>query len=215
MSIEPTVLQKPAQEITSNAPKQHPLKPSEIMALKICSALGALGFTAFMVNSWQMELAAYNADQASQSQAKTAQPAPAASTTSPEMTVVSTSTTTQETATETPTEPVLMTSEPSITDQKVLAQLSQKLYEKIDTNWKQSPTFSKSLVYQVQVAKDGDIAEYESLNPMASEYEKETPLPLLTNTQQTEANSASPLAKFLVVMTPSGVLEVSPWTAEQ
>jgi hypothetical protein len=208
MSIEPTVLEQPAQEISSNAPKQHTLKPSEIMALKICSALGALGFTAFMVNSWQMELAAYHADQASQSQTKTAQPAPAASTAPTEMTVTSAPPTTQET-------PAEMTTESNITDQKVLAQLSQNLYEKIDTNWKQSPTFSKSLVYQVKVAKDGDIAEYESLNLVASEYVKETPLPLLTDAQAPETISPSSLAKFLVVMTPNGGLEVSPWTAEQ
>ena len=98
-----------------------------------------------------------------------------------------------------------------ITDRAKLQELSLKLYDRINQGWQASPTFTQNLVYRVTASLDGAIANFEPLNQPAKDFTKETPLPNLQKSSQTESNSgAVPTAKLTVVFTPSGVLEVNP-----
>lgn len=98
-----------------------------------------------------------------------------------------------------------------ITDSNQLAELRQKLYEQIDTAWQTWPTFSRNLVYQVSVNPDGEITSYISLNKFGEDYLQEIPLAQLSTVQ----NSSKPLGQFIVIFTPSGELEVTPWQVGQ
>jgi len=101
---------------------------------------------------------------------------------------------------------------PEITDPTQISELNWKLYDLIDQNWQQFPTFTEDLIYLVKVDSSGDILSYQPSNQAASDYLQETPFPDLVDT----ANPASPtdsqasLASFQVVLTPTGELEVTP-----
>jgi hypothetical protein len=111
-----------------------------------------------------------------------------------------------------------------ITDSAAIEDLTGKLYDQIDRNWKEKPAFERELVYRVNVAPDGSIANYEPINQPGSDYEQDTPLPTLlksssapTQKNPAENNSATQasLAPFKVVFKPNGVLQVSPWRGYQ
>lgn len=99
-----------------------------------------------------------------------------------------------------------------IKDTAVIQNLNQQLYDKVDQAWQAMPTFSQDLVYQVVVQEDGDIVEYDPLNPAAANFLKDVPIDELSDEQA--ATPLEAVAKFLVVMTPNGKLEVSPWTGK-
>ncbi len=99
-----------------------------------------------------------------------------------------------------------------ITDAAVIKTLNEQLYDKVDQAWQAMPTFSQDLVYQVVVQEDGDIVEYDPLNPAAVNFIKDVPIDELSNEQA--ATPSESVAKFLVVMTPNGKLEVSPWAGK-
>ena len=50
------------------------------------------------------------------------------------------------------------------------------------------------------------------MNEPAKKYAEQTPLPKLLNTAKSEITEQKSVALFRVVMTPTGVLEVSPWS---
>jgi hypothetical protein len=105
---------------------------------------------------------------------------------------------------------------PEITDSAELKDLNEKLSQQLRENWKNSPTFPKSLVYRVAVTKDGTIADYEPRNQPAWDYVQQTPLETLLKPEAVvksgsgESVAQEPLAQFQVVFKRSGVLEVSP-----
>ncbi|MBW4486979.1 MAG: DUF4335 domain-containing protein [Trichocoleus desertorum ATA4-8-CV12] len=106
-----------------------------------------------------------------------------------------------------------------ITDSSAIEDLTGRLYDQIDRNWKEKPDFERELVYRVNVAPDGSIANYEPMNQPGSDYVEDTPLPTLLKSdaapaQNNSANQAS-LAPFRVVFKPNGVLQVSPWRGYQ
>ncbi|HEY9750139.1 MAG TPA: TonB C-terminal domain-containing protein, partial [Allocoleopsis sp.] len=103
-----------------------------------------------------------------------------------------------------------------ITDSAAIEELTGKLYDQIDKNWKEEPEFENELVYRVNLAPDGSIANYEPVNQPGSDYVQDTPLPALTksNTASSPGNPTS-LAPFKVVFKPNGVLQVSPWRGYQ
>ena len=103
-------------------------------------------------------------------------------------------------------------STPEITDTAVIQNLNQQLYDKVDQAWQAMPTFSQDLVYQVVVQEDGDIVEYDPLNPAAANFLKDVPIDELSD--EKAATPSESVAKFLVVMTPNGKLEVSPWAGK-
>jgi hypothetical protein len=101
---------------------------------------------------------------------------------------------------------------PEITDAAQLKDLQQKLYDQIDQNWKEPPTFEQELVFRVRVKQDGSIFDYKPDSQTATDYVQETPLPKLG---KPSADGDSPpqesLALFKAVFKPNGVLELSPW----
>jgi hypothetical protein len=100
-----------------------------------------------------------------------------------------------------------------ITDPALLADLQEKLRNEIDKTWRTHPTFDRDLTFSVSITKDGVIADFTPLNQPASDYVGETPLPSLR--QPPAPDTQEPLAKYRVVFTPGGVLQVSPWTGYQ
>lgn len=174
------------------------LSPVESVLLKSLSLVGVLAFTGLMAGRWHHLLV--QAASAETEVAETVAPEPeeviVASTSSAPVTPVVAAKTLE-------VEPVAMM------DEATVRELRSELYEQIDSRWQTAPTFSESLVYQVDVNEEGAIANYTPLNTLASNYLSETPLETLR--QAKEPSSSAP---FLVVMAPSGVLEVSPWTGK-
>ncbi|MDE5081758.1 MAG: hypothetical protein O4859_10875 [Trichodesmium sp. St18_bin1] len=187
--------------------------------LKIISVILLTLFTGFYVNSWQRSLAEY----AQKQQAETS--------------VSSSTTTIRETSKVDDTQPVSTINRASeetvpvvtevtmtvaetptgakITDANTLEKLTSVLYNLIDTNWRQYPTFSENLVYRVTMNSSENVAEYQHINKAASKYIKETPLAKLANLSTTAPEGASKsTAEFLVILTPDGVLQVDQWVAE-
>ncbi len=101
---------------------------------------------------------------------------------------------------------------PQIKEPAELSSLKQQLYKQIQSNWKQTATYTGKLVYRVAITKNGALADYEPDNQSAFDYVKETPLPeLLKSGNPTGAVPQEPLAQFKVVFKPGGVLEVGRW----
>lgn len=106
-----------------------------------------------------------------------------------------------------------------ITNTEQLALLNQKLHSQIEQIWQASRRkFDQALEYRISVREDGAIANYEALNPAASDYLQQTPLQQLLvsptpNTTSTQARGSTQelIGQFRVVFTPQGILEVSPW----
>lgn len=102
-----------------------------------------------------------------------------------------------------------------ITDPQKVKDLNQKLYSTVRQNWGGRPSFERELRYRVAINKDGAISDYEPLNQIAVDYQKETPLPKMLQavygSNVVAPNTKEPLAHFQVVFRPSGKLEVLPW----
>ncbi|MDJ1177983.1 hypothetical protein PJF56_03800 [Roseofilum sp. BLCC_M91] len=178
------------------------LSPVESVLLKSLSLVGVVIFTGLMAGRWHHLLV--QAASAETEVAETVAPEPeevivaSASPSAPAPVVM-----TETVEVEPEVEPVAMM------DEATVRQLRSELYEQLDSRWQTAPTFSESLVYQVEVNEEGAIAKYTPLNSLASHHLSETPLETLR--QAKEPSSSAP---FLVVMAPSGVLEVSPWTGK-
>lgn len=215
---------KPTNSVSSSAPEADETpKASNSLALQLICAVGVLGFSGYMFSSWHQTLAQHRLAQQAQAETavveETPAMAPAQTEAQPSVSQPAvTATTAPSTPEVAPTVPaaVPMVTEPAptpaITDPATLTTLGQQLYEQIDGNWKSYPTFTSNLAYQVQVQQDGAIAGYDSLNKSAQDFLGETPLPELTsNSTPLAENSTQPQAKFLVLLMPSGSLEISPW----
>lgn len=184
---------------------------SKSLALKLISVVGLTMFTGFYVNSWQRSLNNYYAEQKQKETqvASATLPITKAETTSVAMASVEKP---QDTAvvTEVNNAPEAVAIAPEITDTTTINNLKGKLYQEIDATWRQVPSFTENLVYKVEVTKEGAIAEYEHINKAALDYIQETPLPNLSGSEQAEIGT-KPTAEFLVVLTPTGLLQVTPW----
>lgn len=206
---------------TTTDPSDTASETAKSLGLKIISIIGLTVFTGYYVNSWHRSLAEY----AQRQQAETS-----VSTFTSESTVTSlanttgtsevdtTQSTSEETAPVVTESTMIVAQAPAaakITDSNTLDKLTSVLYNQIDTNWKQFPTFSENLVYQVTMNSAGNITEYQHVNKAALNYIAEIPLEKLTNLSTTNVEDASKLtAQFLVVLTPLGVVQVNQWVAE-
>ena len=186
------------------------------LGLKILSVIGLTLFTGFYVNNWQRSLTEY-----AQQQAETTVASSTITETSEVDATQSISTMNRVSEETAPVVTEVTMKEPEtsavtkITDSNTLDKLTSLLYNQIDKSWKQYPTFSENLVYRVKMNSAGNIAAYQHVNKVASEYIAETPLPILTNSSTTDVEDAStPTAEFLVILTPTGVLQVNQWVAE-
>ncbi|MCT7962669.1 hypothetical protein NG791_18525 [Laspinema sp. D1] len=214
---------KATNSVSSSPGADEAPKASNSLALQLICAVGVLRFSGYMFSTWHQTLAQHSLAQQAQAETPVVEEAPAMapveaqvqpSVTQPAMTAT-TAAITPEVAPSVPAAVPMVTEPaptPAITDPATLTTLSQKLYEQIDGSWKSYPTFTSNLVYQVQVQRDGAIAGYDSLNKPAQDYLGETPLPELTSANPALAESSTqPQAKFLVLLMPSGTLEISPW----
>jgi len=102
---------------------------------------------------------------------------------------------------------------PKIYEVGKLEELNQKLYEQINQSWQTTPIWYEDLEYLVKVDSDGAIASYEPMNQSAKDYVLETPLPRLFDSSKNKSVSEKQkqLGLFRVILTSTGVLEVSPW----
>ncbi|ERT04793.1 hypothetical protein M595_5263 [Lyngbya aestuarii BL J] len=202
-------------EMTSNA-KNSQESP---LILKSITAVGVAVFSGFMFMNWQHTLSetkvAKEAEKVVATQANTTsstapvqiEPVAINSTATVSQTPVETTVTNQSVSSSAETS--FVEAEAEITDPNLIASLNQKLYNEVDQAWQQTPTFSDNLVYQVQVQENGEIADYSPLNAAASDYLTEVPIDELYNKKA--AMLSEKVAKFLVVLTPSGNLQVNPW----
>lgn len=227
--------------------KEFDQKFSRSKGLQLFSGVGLAVFTAFMAVSWQKALSQVKTADASLAAVSAPAPENTTTASSPVETVESSASSTpvaetpmvhesaamtEETSseaiatttpvTETPMseestpEPTMM-AVAEITDPATLQDLKAKLYNQIDQNWTQLPTFSNHLVYRVAVKSNGAIATYEAVNPAANDYLSEIPLKMLSDSHLSDRadNSQESVAKFLVMFTPGGLLEVSPWVSKE
>ncbi|MBO0351835.1 hypothetical protein J0895_22685 [Phormidium pseudopriestleyi FRX01] len=217
---------QPTNPVSSSVPgADETPEASNSSPLQLICAVGilVLGFSGYMFSTWHQTLAQHSLAQQAQAETPVVEETPAIApveaeaqplVTQPAMTAT-TAAIAPEVASTVPAAVPMVTEPaptPGITDPATLTTLGQKLYEQIDSSWKSSPTFSSNLVYQVQVQQDGAIAGYDSLNKSAQDYLGETPLPeLASNSAPLAENSTQPQAKFLVLLMPSGTLEISPW----
>lgn len=210
------------------------------LGLKIISVVGLTLFAGFYVNAWQRSLAEYAQQQEQEEETvvatSTTNTAPIVANTStsseptvaPSASVVSSAVGTTESvsavntvaATETAstetevtlTVPETQAAPKVITDSSTLEKLNSMLYNQIDQAWQQYPTFSENLAYRVTMDSAGMVAKYENINKAASDYVGETPLAKLTNSSTADANK--PTAEYLVLLTPSGTLQVNQWVTK-
>jgi hypothetical protein len=140
---------------------------------------------------------------------------PAAETTAEMPLVTEELSATSETPAETPAAvpmepaPAMEATVATITDAATIQALNSQVYNQIDQTWTQVPTFTQNLVYQVNVTESGAIASYEPITQSAKDYSNEIPLPSLIDSD----SNSDKMAKFVVLFTPGGLLEVSPWIA--
>ncbi|MGC9527845.1 MAG: hypothetical protein ACP5D7_20105 [Limnospira sp.] len=171
------------------------------LGIKLVSVVGLVAFAGFYFSSWQRSLSDHYAQQ--QEQETETLVAEAVTPDRP-----STAEMVRAMAVTAPATPA------QITDPTAIADLNARLYEQIDQNWRQYPTFTENLVYRVSVSETGAIAQYATVNPAAAEYLAETPIPELSDTADANIADTQPKAEFLVVMAPGGTLQVSPWVAD-
>jgi hypothetical protein len=99
-----------------------------------------------------------------------------------------------------------------IAEPTVTASLAQQL--KLDLQQsalkQKKTTYAENLNYRVAVTKNGEIADYEPINPLAFDFETETPLPRLAKFNAQAAISEDPLAQYDVIFQPDGKIQVTP-----
>ncbi|MBC6476058.1 MAG: hypothetical protein GDA48_27275 [Hormoscilla sp. GM102CHS1] len=184
---------------------------------QVMLGIAMLGFVGFMVNSWHRQLEAVQT--APETTAATASVVETKKT--PEKLKTSSAAALLSAAPKVPvvapapaeeiTEPEEITESAEITPEAI-AELNGKLYNKIDRAWRIIPTFNQSLVYRIEVNQNGEMASYESLNQVASDYIAETGIDTLTKSESFIADAQTePTVPFLAVLSAQGVLEVSPW----
>lgn len=189
---------------------------SKSLAIKLISVVGLTIVTGFYANSWERSLKNYYAEQEQQETQVASATPPVAQEVSQEqetlvaMAAVEETTTTVVETTEVKSAPEKVEIAPEITDKSTIDSLNGQLYQTIDTTWLQIPSFTENLVYKVKVTKEGAIAQYQHINKAALDYIQETPLPNLSGSAKEEIG-AMPTAEFLVVLAPTGVLQVTPW----
>ncbi|PZV12730.1 MAG: hypothetical protein DCF22_11735 [Leptolyngbya sp.] len=99
---------------------------------------------------------------------------------------------------------------PEITDTTTLDQLGKQLRGKIEQQWTTKSAMPQDLIYQVGVGKDGELLGYKPVNSAALDNAAKTPLLDLV-ARQGDRPTPDPLARFKVIFTSSGGLEVAPW----
>ncbi|MBC6476988.1 MAG: hypothetical protein GDA56_03510 [Hormoscilla sp. GM7CHS1pb] len=215
MNSSQEIANKIDREVEMNGASLSDEQTKQSAGPQVMLGIALLGFVGFMVNSWHRQLEAV-------------QTAP--ETTAATATVVETKKIPEKFKTSSaaallnaaPKVPVVapapaeeITESAEITPEAI-AKLNGLLYSQIDRAWRIIPTFNQSLVYRIEVNQKGEIASYESLNQVASDYIAETGIDTLKKSESFIADAqAEPTVPFLAVLSPQGVLEVSPWVDQE
>ena len=115
-----------------------------------------------------------------------------------------------------------LNSAPEITNWQQIRFLSRKVYQQINSAWKGEikPAdnlelkATQNLIYLVGVGENGAILTYQPVNQAARDYVHLTPIPDLVyrpRSQSEEPIDRTPLARFQVILTPAGSLEIRDW----
>lgn len=105
---------------------------------------------------------------------------------------------------------------PSLTDATTVTQSLDDLSDVLYDNFKDDPSFDRSLAYRLGVTAEGTLAQVEPLTGDARNLYGETPLPDLYDPAAAidvsdDRVRLSPLVEFRVVFKPNGVIEIAPW----
>lgn len=95
-----------------------------------------------------------------------------------------------------------------LTDTDRVKSLTKNVQDKVKLS--ANPTFKSNLTYRVAADEGGEIVDYDPLNQAAFDYEKETPLPVVTKYDAAAASGTKPLAQYTVVYRPDGKIEIKP-----
>jgi hypothetical protein len=106
--------------------------------------------------------------------------------------------------------PIAQSSGP-INDADKLKELQPKLYDQLDQAWKKPLSAKANVVYLVRVNGEGKIIDFAPSDSDAVNHRSETPLPQLGKEGGLDGNPSEAHARFKVVFTPGGQLEVNPW----
>ncbi|XGV95769.1 MAG: DUF4335 domain-containing protein [Leptolyngbya sp. BL-A-14] len=108
-----------------------------------------------------------------------------------------------------------LTSAPEITDPAQIQALQKQLSTQLDQAWKNRATVKQELTYRVGVVKDGALVGYKPVDPVALTNVNQTPLPTLLYIPANGSQpTTEPIAQYKVVFTPSGAVNVTPWSGE-
>lgn len=213
MNSSQEISHKIDQEVELDTAEMDAEETKSSLGPQVMLGIGLLGFVGFMVNSWHGQLSAL----------KTAPETPAATATVVEK-KVETEKTPEKFKTSSaaallnlaPSEPVIapgteITEAGEITPEE-MAELNWNLYNQIDGAWQIIPTFNQSLVYRIAVNQNGEVTDYEALNQVAADKIGETGIDTLKKSDSFVGDAGpESSAKFLAVLTPQGLLYVSPW----
>lgn len=102
---------------------------------------------------------------------------------------------------------------PAITDPAQINELNSLLYASVDRAWTNRDSVVQELVYRVSVSQTGEILGYKPVNAAAQSWnDQQNPLFNLLYIPTAENPIPNePIAQFKLVLTPRGVVQVSPW----
>lgn len=107
-----------------------------------------------------------------------------------------------------------LTAAPEITDRTLVQILLERLNWQLDRAQKSATNYQRELIYLVALDEGGQMVAYQPINQAAIDYVKQTPLPDLLNNFPSEndgENNQKPVARFQVIFTPNGEINIQPW----
>ncbi len=112
-------------------------------------------------------------------------------------------------------DPAPLLTAPVIADEATLTSLRQQLQTKLTAAWTVPNNITQDLSYQVTVGKDGAIVGYKPIDEVSRNNTNKVPLLdllyLPTTASQTNPEA---VARFKVVFTPDGKVDITPWSKE-
>ena len=207
MNSSQEIATKIDQEVEMNGASLSASETKPSAGPQVMLGIAMIGFVGFMFNSWHRQLSAVPTTPETTAATATVVEKKVETEKNPEKFKTSSAAALLNVV---PSEPVVAPAAEITTE--AIAELTGMLYSKIDGVWRIIPTFDRSLVYRIEVKENGEIASYKSLNQAASDYIAETGIDTLTTSSSFVADSETEsTVAFLAVLSPQGLLEVSPW----
>jgi len=197
----------PQVEMNGSSLSAEETKPSA--GPQVMLGIALIGFVGFMFNSWQRQLSAVPTTPETTAATTTVVEKKVETEKTPEKFKTSSAAALLSVAPKVPV--VAPAKAPAEITPEAIAELNGNLYNQIDGAWRITPTFDRSLVYRIAVNENGEIVNYEALNQAAEDSLAETGIDTLKKSDSFVANAGPKnTANFLAVLTPQGLLYVSP-----